>query len=377
MRRRSKAGGEPAKSRRRKTVTLKRRNAPKATRRQSSSAPQTPVARLTRQLQESLAREDATSEVLRVISSSPKDLKPVFDAILENATRICEAKFGNLQLYENGGFRMAAMHNAPPEFTQAVAKRETPYTPGVATPTPMTRVMATKQLVHVRDMSEHSSYKRRDPGVVRLVELAGVRTVLVLPMLKEQELIGIIHIYRQEVRPFTDKQIELVQNFATQAVIAIENTRLLNELRQRTTDLTESLEQQTATSEVLKVISSSPGQLEPVFQTMLRNATRICDARFGSMLLREGDAYRRVALHNAPPKFAEYSKNAPVLRRDAAPSADRAFDTKQTIGRDDGKSRCTDHQVRQGSDACGCANAQRQRGDRSIRDLPPGSSTVQ
>ena len=136
--------------------------------------------------------------------------------------------------------------------------------------------------------------------------------MLTVPMLKEGELVGAIGIYRQEVRPFTDKQIELVQNFAAQAVIAIENTRLLNELRQRTDDLSESLEQQTATSEVLKVISSSPGELEPVFKAMLENATRICEAKFGTMYLCEGDAFRAVALHNAPSAFAEARARGPL-----------------------------------------------------------------
>src|SRR5262245_65255839 len=140
-----------------------------------------------------------------------------------------------------------------------------------------------------------------------LTKLGGARTYFAVPMLKENELIGAIGIYRQEVRPFADKQIELVQNFAAQAVIAIENTRLLNELR-------ESLQQQTATADVLRVISNSPGELTPVFNAMLENATRICDAAFGSMLLREGDAFRRVAIHNAPPRFAAYHEETPVVK---------------------------------------------------------------
>src|SRR5262249_844555 len=137
-----------------------------------------------------------------------------------------------------------------------------------------------------------------DPVRAGFLKLTGARTLVDVPMLKENELIGAIAIYRQEVRPFTDKQIELVSNFAAQAVIAIENTRLLNELR-------EALRQETATSEVLQVISSSPGELEPVFQTMLEKATRICEAKFGTLYLCEGDGFRAVAMHNAPPAYAE------------------------------------------------------------------------
>ena len=163
------------------------------------------------------------------------------------------------------------------------------------------------------------------------IKLAKARTLGVVPMLKGNELIGVIAIYRQEVRPFTDKQIELVQNFAAQAVIAIENTRLLNELRQRTDDLSESLEQQTATSEVLKVISSSPGDLQPVFETMLANATRLCEAKFGTLWLCEGDALRAVALHGAPPAFAEERQRQPLILPRPETGLGRAVKTKLTV----------------------------------------------
>ena len=277
--------------------------------------------RLLNELRQSLEQQTATADVLRVISSSPGELEPVFNAMLENATRICEAKFGVLQLCEDGGFRMVAMHNAPPAYAEA--RRRSP----VMHPSPLAppaRVAATKRLVHIADMAEEQIYKEGDPSVTRFVELAGVRTLLVVPMLKEQELVGEFSVYRQEVRPFTDKQIELVQNFAAQAVIAIENTRLLNELRQ-------SLEQQTATADVLRVISSSPGELEPVFQAMLENATRICEAKFGSMLLRDGDRLRRVAIHNAPPSFAKFNSETPVVSTAASSSLLRVMATKQAL----------------------------------------------
>ena len=145
-------------------------------------------------------------------------------------------------------------------------------------------------------------------------ETGDIRTVLSVPILKEEELVGAFDIYRQEVRPFTEKQIELVTNFAAQAVIAIENTRLLNELRQRTNDLSESLEQQTATSEVLKVISSSPGELEPVFSAMLENATRICNAELGTMELLEGDGFRAVASHGVPAAYMEFRRQNPLIQ---------------------------------------------------------------
>jgi two-component system, NtrC family, sensor kinase len=265
----------------------------------------------TRELSEALEQQTATSEVLRVISSSPGDLEPVFEAMLGNATRLCEARFGILYLCEGEAFRAVALHGVPLAYAEE-RRREPVIHPGPKTA--FGRVARTRQVVHIADITAEQAYSEGYRPFIAVAELGGCRTLLAVPMLKENELVGAIVIYRQEVRPFTDKQIDLVTNFARQAVIAIENTRLLNELRQRTDDLSESLEQQTATSEVLRVISSSPGDLEPVFQTILANAVRICEATFGTLFLRDGDAFRVVAMHNAPPAYADARKREPLVR---------------------------------------------------------------
>jgi GAF domain-containing protein len=248
-----------------------------------------------------LEQQTATSQVLQVISSSPGDLEPVFTTILENAARICDAKFGNIYLWDGDAFRLVAAHNTPLAF--AASRRAGPFRPKPSYP--FSRMVANKKVIHVADAGALPAYIERDPEIVAPVELGGVRTCLAVPMLKENEVIGALIVYRQEVRTFTDKQIALVASFASQAVIAIENTRLLNELRQRTTDLTESLERQTATSEVLQVISSSPGDVEPVFQAMLENAVRICDATFGNIYRWDGENLHLVAANNTPGSFVQ------------------------------------------------------------------------
>jgi GAF domain-containing protein len=278
------------------------------------------VRQRTADLSEALEQQTATSEVLRVISSSPGELEPVFQAMLENATRVCEASFGNLYLCERDAFRLAAAHNPPPAWIEE-RKREPVVRPGPKTA--MGRLAMTKQLVHVADIAAEQPYIERDPVAVTAVELGGMRTVLMVPMLKESDLIGSLSIYRQEVRPFTDKQIALLTNFAAQAVIAIENTRLLNELR-------ESLDRQTATSEVLQVINSSPGNLQPVFTAILENATRICESNLSTLFLAEGDGYRAAAMHNATPQHIELRRRNPVVRNADNPLL-RVGATKQTL----------------------------------------------
>src|SRR5262249_12649892 len=272
----------------------------------------------TRDLSEALERQTATSEVLRVISSSPRELDPVFKTMMENATRLCEADSASLGLCEGADVRIVARYNASGALLEQT-KREPLLRPGPASA--LGRSIRLKQVVQVPDLVNDQMYFDREPARVRVVE-AGYRSQLSVPLIKHDEAIGAFNILRRKTGLFTEKQIELVSNFAHQAVIAIENTRLLNELR-------ESLQQQTATSEVLGVISSSPGELEPVFKAMLENAVRICEASFGNLLLYEGDVFRHVALHNAPKAWAADSERDPVPPRRAARILYRVADTRQ------------------------------------------------
>ena len=277
--------------------------------------------RLLNELRESLQQQTATSEVLQVISSSPGELRPVFESMLANATRICEAKYGVLFRYEDGFFYPAATLNPPPALADFLQRRGR-FLP--AKGTALDTAIKTKKVVHIDD--DAAQEVPTAPA-----KFGGARSYIAVPMLKEDEVIGAIVIYRQEVRPFTDKQVELVTNFAHQAVIAIENARLLNELRQRTDDLSEALEQQTATSEVLQVISRSPGELAPVFEAMLANATRICEANFGNLHLYRDGVFPVVAQHGVPAAYADLRRREPAVRPSPGSSLDLVANTKQIV----------------------------------------------
>ena len=319
MKRRFKAGGKAVTARGRKTAMSKRASLPKAApgRRSTATNQDAEIARLTREHDQAVQQQTATADVLRIISRATFDLQTVLDTLVESACRHCDAYDSIIFLRRDERLYVSA-HHGPLQLDF----HDWPIGRGWITG----RAVVDRTVVHVNDPV---AFAKEYPDGSAMARRLGYRTILCVPMLRGDEAVGALTIRRSKVKPFTDKEIKLVETFAAQAVIAIENTRLLSELRQRTDDLSEALEQQTATSEVLRVISSSPGELEPVFQTILENATRICEAKFGMLWLAEGDWFRSVAQHNVPPEYLEARQSAPLVSMTDGTALTRVAGTKR------------------------------------------------
>jgi signal transduction histidine kinase len=255
------------------------------------------VEERTRELSETLEQQTATSEILRVISSSPNDLAPVFDALLESALRLCDAHLGALFLYDGEQYTTVAQRGATGAFAETLKKART-----VGPHTGLGRIATEKRPVQIEDLKEDIAYRERDPLRMEVVEMGGMRTWLGVPMLKEGDVVGAFVIYRREVRRFSDKQADLLSTFANQAVIAIENVRLFKELEAKNEDLGESLDQQTATGEILRVISGAQTNVQPVFEAIAANALRLCDATFSTIFRFDGEMIHLEALRNVSPE---------------------------------------------------------------------------
>jgi len=254
----------------------------------------------TTELTESLEQQTATSEVLQVIASSPGELEPVIQAMLANATRLCKASYGAMWLKEGDRFRNAAFHGPLPEAYLQQWQSAT-----VNITAPLGRVVQSGKPLQIVDLTKDQTYRDGHPLTIAAVHIADIHTVVIVPMLKGDDFVGVISIYRKEVRPFTDKQIELVQNFASQTVIAIEKARLLKELRQ-------SLQQQTATADVLKIISRSAFDLRTVLQTLVESAARLCDADKASIIRERDGAFYRVEAYGFSREYLDYVQHLPI-----------------------------------------------------------------
>jgi GAF domain-containing protein len=257
-------------------------------------------ARLLTETREALEQQTATAEVLQVINSSPGDLTPVFDAMLEGATRLCQAEMGAFWTYDGEFMHAATTRGVSPELAEYL--KQGPHRPSRG----QLQLLRGERVLHTADITEGESYRSGDPLVRAAADLGGIRTLLVVPLCKDNAVLGTIGIYRREIRPFSEKQIALLQNFAAQAVIAMENARLLTETR-------EALEQQTATAEVLQVINSSPGDLAPVFEAMLDKALRLCGAGFGRLETLDGGRMRIAAHRGFSPAYLEFLSQAPSI----------------------------------------------------------------
>ena len=333
--------------------------------------------RLLSELRESLQQQTATADVLKVISRSTFDLQAVLETLTESAARLCDAEISNIWRSKDGGYRLTASYGVETRHKEYLENKT--YLEGILIKpgrgTIVGRTLLEGKTVHVHDVQADPDY-----NLSGVLELGGYRTTLGVPLLREGTPIGVLFLARTRVSPFDQKQIELVTTFADQAVIAIENVRLFEAEQQRTRELAESLEQQTATAEVLRVISSSPGELEPVFQAMLENAVRICGAEFGNLSLFDGNALRIAAMHNAPPALEELGRTRPVIDLKTSISGPLVKNEKGGSRR---RSHCRGAlrrfsigKGRRRANRVGNTYASRGRAGRTNRDLSAGSPAI-